>query len=63
MVLLATPESQRERHLEVIAALARAVGRDKSIQEQLFNAKTPAHAYEILHAEESESFNYYLEEA
>lgn len=61
MVLLATPESQRERHLEVIAALARAVGRDKIIQEQLFNAKTPAHAYEILHAEESESFNYYLE--
>ncbi|HUX12561.1 MAG TPA: PTS sugar transporter subunit IIA [Spirochaetia bacterium] len=63
MVLLATPESQRERHLEVIAALARAIGRDHNIQEQLFNAETPAHAYEILHAEEAADFNYYLTEA
>jgi len=60
MVLLATPESQRERHLEVIAALARAIGRDLAIQQQLFNAETPAHAYEILHAEEATDFNYYL---
>lgn len=62
MVLLATPQSQRERHLEVIAALARAIGRDPSIQEQLFNAETPAHAYEVLHAEEAVDFNYYLNE-
>jgi Kef-type K+ transport system membrane component KefB/mannitol/fructose-specific phosphotransferase system IIA component len=61
MVLLATPESQRERHVEVIAALARAIGRDRTIQEQLFNARTPAHVYDLLHAEESEGFNYYLE--
>jgi mannitol/fructose-specific phosphotransferase system IIA component (Ntr-type) len=60
MVLLATPESQRERHLEVIATLARTIGRDPVIQERLFSAKTPAHAYEILHGEESEGFNYYL---
>jgi mannitol/fructose-specific phosphotransferase system IIA component (Ntr-type) len=62
MVLLATPSSKRERHLEVIAALARAVGRDPVIQRQLFSAKSPAHAYEILHGEESEDFNYYLTE-
>ena len=62
MVLLATPESERERHLEVIAALARAIGRDHNIQEQLFNAETPAHAFEVLHAEEAEDFNYYLTE-
>jgi len=62
MVLLATPESERERHLEVIAALARAIGRDHNIQEQLFNAETPAHAFEVLHAEEAEDFNYYLSE-
>lgn len=62
VVLLATPQSQRERHLEVIAALARAIGRDPAIQGQLFNAETPAHAYEILHAEEAEDFNYYLSE-
>jgi len=62
MVLLATPESQRERHLEVIAALARAIGRDANVQEQLFNSRTPAHAFEVLHAEEATDFNYYLGE-
>ena len=62
MVLLATPASQRTRHLEVLAALARAIGTDPNIQRQLFNAHSPAHAYEILHAEESEDFNYFLED-
>jgi len=61
MVLLATPRDQRDRHLEVLAALARAIGSDAGIQRQLYSAATPAHAYEILHAEESESFNYWLE--
>ncbi len=63
MVLLATPDSERDRHLEVIAALARAIGRDEGIQEQLFNAESAAHAYEVLHAEEAEDFNYYLSDA
>ncbi|MFT5050492.1 MAG: PTS system fructose-specific IIC component [Chlamydiales bacterium] len=62
MVLLATPPSKRKRHLEVLAALARAIGTDPQIQRQLFNAKSPAHAYLILHAEESEDFNYFLED-
>jgi hypothetical protein len=61
MVLLATPPAERERHLEVLAALARAVGSDRNIQSQLFSAHSPAHAYEILHAEESEDFNYFLD--
>ncbi len=62
MVVLATPVTERDRHLEVLAALARAIGSDPSIQRQLFDAKSPAHAYEILHAEESEDFNYWLED-
>jgi PTS system fructose-specific IIC component len=62
MVVLATPPTQRDRHLEVLAALARAIGTDPQVQRQLFRAKTPAHAYEILHAEESEDFNYFLED-
>jgi len=61
IVLLATPPDQRQRHLQVLAALARAVGSDPVVQSQLFNADSPAHAYEILHAEESEHFNYWLE--
>ena len=62
MILLATPESQRNRHLEVLAAFARAIGRDAGVQNLLYHAKTPAHAYEILHAEESADFNYFLED-
>ena len=61
MVLLATPPSQRNRHLEVLAALARAIGSDRNIQRQLFNSKSPAHVCDILHAEESEDFNYFMD--
>ena len=60
IVVIATPPTQRDRHLEVLAALARAIGTDPSIQAQLFTADTPAHAYEILHADEAEGFNYFL---
>lgn len=61
MVLLATPAHERDRHLEVLAALARAIGKDPAIQQRLFSAKSPAHAYELLHTEEAEDFNYFLE--
>jgi PTS system fructose-specific IIC component len=62
MVLLGTSAEERERHLQVLAVLARTVGSDTAFQEQLFNARSPAHAYDILHGEESEDFNYFLEE-
>lgn len=62
MVVLATPPDQRQRHLEVISTLARVVGNDPDIQTRLFNARSPAHAYDILHEEEAVSFNYFLDE-
>jgi len=62
MVLLATAPDDRDRHLQVLAALARIVGTDRAFQEQLFDSKSPAHAYELLHGEESEDFNHFLEE-
>ncbi|TDJ07972.1 MAG: hypothetical protein E2O71_05670 [Deltaproteobacteria bacterium] len=63
VVLLATPRGERERHLAVLAALARTVGANPVIQQQLYNAKTPAHVYEILHVEETEEdFNYFLDD-
>lgn len=62
MVLLATPISQKDRHLEVLAALARSIGSDRNVQRQLYHADTAAHACEILHAEEFEDFNYFLED-
>jgi mannitol/fructose-specific phosphotransferase system IIA component (Ntr-type) len=61
MVLLGTSPEERERHLQVLATLARTIGMGLELQEMLFNAKSAAHAYEILHGEESEDFNYFLE--
>lgn len=63
MVLLGTAPEERDRHLQVLAALARTVGTEPAFQEQLFDSKSPAHAYELLHGEESEHFNYFMEEA
>ena len=62
MVLLATPPDQRQRHLEVLATLAQVVGTDADIRARLFDARTPAHAYDILHEEEAVHFNYFLDE-
>ena len=54
VVLLATPPGEENRHLQILGTLARTVGSDAVIQTQLFNAQTPAHAYEILNNEEAE---------
>ena len=62
ITLLAVPPDERRRHLEVLAALARSIGTDPDIQTQLYHAKSPAHVHEILHAEEFEDYNYFLEE-
>jgi PTS system fructose-specific IIC component len=62
MVLLGTSDTERDRHLQVLAGLARTLGIDEIVQAQLFNAQSAAHAYEILHGEESEHFNYFLDE-
>jgi PTS system fructose-specific IIC component len=62
MVLLGTSRQERDRHLQVLAALAKTVGTDLAFQERLFNARNPAHAYELLHGEESEHFNTFLED-
>ena len=61
IVLLATPSTQRDRHLEVLAAFARAIGQDRNIRHQLYDARSPAHAYLLLHAEDAEDFNYFLD--
>jgi len=62
VVLLATPHGERDRHLEVLATLARTVGADPLLQQQLYASRSPAHAYELLHGEETESFNVFLGE-
>jgi Kef-type K+ transport system membrane component KefB/mannitol/fructose-specific phosphotransferase system IIA component (Ntr-type) len=62
MVLLGTAAEERERHLEVLATLARSAGGDPVFRDQLFNASNAAHVAELLHGEHSEDFNYFLED-
>ena len=61
VVLLATPEEERQRHLEVLGTLARVIGTDVVLRQRVVHAKSPAHVYEILHDEEAEGFNYFLD--
>ena len=63
VLLLATPETDRKRHLEVLAAFARAITRDVNLREQLYHARSAAHAYDVLHADEAADINYFIEEA
>jgi fructose PTS system EIIBC or EIIC component len=62
MVLLATPSDQRDRHLEVLATLAKTIGTDSAMRSQLFSAKSAAHVCEIFRADSFEDLNYILEE-
>jgi len=64
IILLATPSGDRTRHLEVLAAFAKAIGGQTNIRGQLYHARSAAHAYQILHSgDASEDFNYFLEDA
>ena len=63
VLLLATPMADRRRHLEVLAAFATAITRDVNLREQLYHARSAAHAYDVLHAEDAEDINYFLEDA
>ncbi|HPF71441.1 MAG TPA: PTS sugar transporter subunit IIA, partial [Candidatus Krumholzibacteria bacterium] len=62
LVMLAAPPELAGRRLEVQAALARSVGSDWNLRSLLFAARTPAHVYEILHAEEAQDLNRFLDE-
>jgi PTS system fructose-specific IIC component len=61
IVLLGTSPDQAKLHLQILATLARTIGTDPSMQDRLFGASSPAHAAEILHGEESDEFNVFLE--
>ena len=62
IVLLATPRNERDRHLAVLASLARMLGADPALQQQVYTAKSAAHVFEILHGDDAEDFNYFLDE-
>lgn len=62
MVLFASTRDMIPRYLEAQAVLARSLAADWALRIQLFNARTPAHVYEVLHAEELSDFNYFLDQ-
>jgi fructose PTS system EIIBC or EIIC component len=62
VLLLATPENERERHLEILAAFAHLITHDENLCEQLYHARSAAHAYNVLHADDAEDINYFLDE-
>ncbi len=47
---------------EVTAAFATAILSDHNIEKQLYHARSAAHAYELLHHDEAEDFNRFLED-
>ena len=62
MVLILTPKTMPERHLQVLQALSASIGRDDAIQNALYHIDSPAHADELLHLDEQfEGWNYYLD--
>ena len=63
VLLLATPEKDRNRHLQVISAFASFITRDVNYAEQLYHARSAAHAYDVLHHDDQEDLNYFLEDA
>lgn len=63
VLLLATPKADRKRHLEVLSAFATAITRNDNLREQLYHARSAAHAYDVLHADEAADINYFLEDA
>lgn len=63
VLLLATPKADRKRHLEVLSAFATAITRDVNLREQLYHARSAAYAYDVLHADQAEDINYFLEDA
>ena len=60
-VLLATPTASKNRHLKILTAFAKAITRDE-LREQLYYARSAAHAYQIIHAEEALDFNYFMDD-
>lgn len=63
ILLLATPVTDRARHLEVLAAFATAITKDTNMRAQLYHARSPAHAYDVIHADDAVDMNYFLDEA
>ncbi|MCA9413888.1 MAG: PTS sugar transporter subunit IIA [Candidatus Omnitrophica bacterium] len=61
IIMIATPKAHQDRHLQVMAAVARMIS-NADIRAKLLTAQTPAEVYEVIEVEPSENYNYFLED-
>ncbi len=61
MMLIVTPESHEDRHLQVMASLSAMVS-DPLIRTRLISARDANDAWEIIEGEETRNYNYFLAE-
>lgn len=61
VVLIVTPKEHEKQHLEVLASLSRMLS-DEHTRTHLLDAEDSNEAWEIIEAEESPNFNYFLED-
>jgi len=61
VMLVATPRDQEAKHLEVLQCLA-AICSDERVRHQLFDAEDANEAWEVIEAEETPNYNYFLED-
>lgn len=61
IIMIATPEEDEERHLEVMAAIMRMIS-DTEIRARLFMARNPEEAFEAIEIQPQLDYNYFLED-
>ena len=61
IILIATPDSQRDRHLDVLRAVSLLFGQHEDTRDAILAARTPWQVYELLQREELQGYNPYLE--
>lgn len=57
VLLLAVPQGAGDPHVEIAAALGRALGSDASLEHSLYHAPNPAAAFAVLHAFDDPDLN------
>jgi len=61
IVMIATPKEDIDKHLQVMAAVARIVS-DPGVRARLIIARNPAEAFEAIETGLTEDYNYFLED-
>ncbi|MCG8571933.1 MAG: PTS sugar transporter subunit IIA [Spirochaetes bacterium] len=62
VILIVTPKNHYDKHLEVLATVARMFGSNPQLRNQIIDARSAAEVYEILTQEEVDLHNYFLED-